>query len=60
MLIPLFCELESAQKVEVAGLGRDFDGLDGLADGCCFFIFYKEKFSVIPLAINTKLLAIET
>ena len=33
MLLNLFCELESSQKVEVAGLGGDFDGLASFTDG---------------------------
>ena len=44
----LFAELITAEEVEVAGLGRYFDGLDCFVEGgCVLFYIYKIGFSII-------------
>jgi len=47
----LFAELITAEEVEVAGLGGDFDWLECLAEGGCIVFFDKEIFTVIRIVL---------
>ena len=48
----LFAELITAEEVEVAGPGGDFDRLECLAEGSAFFWLRIEKFSEIVITFN--------
>ena len=51
-LLKLFGELESAEEVKVAGLGRDFCMLERLADGGPDFFFVDNKYFGVFIAFN--------